>query len=163
MTTIGILSDSHDNIDALLQARERLLHYAPHCLIHCGDIVSPDTLAQLDGTSLYGVFGNNDLLRDELQQCAARCGFHPLADELVIAIAEKQIAVYHGTSARRVQQLADSGRFDYVLTGHTHQRRDERQGGTRIINPGALYRASHYSCAVLDLRRDDLIYLEIDR
>jgi predicted phosphodiesterase len=27
-------------------------------------------------------------------------------------------------------------RYDYLLHGHTHVRRDERAGRTRIINPG---------------------------
>jgi predicted phosphodiesterase len=38
---------------------------------------------------------------------------------------------------------------DFLLHGHTHEVRDERVGSTRIINPGALFRARRYTAALL--------------
>jgi hypothetical protein len=39
--------------------------------------------------------------------------------------------------------------------------RDERFGRTRIINPGALFRASEKTVALLDTEADQLDYLRI--
>lgn len=47
-------------------------------------------------------------------------------------------------------------RFDYILCGHTHIAADYQRGATRIINPGALHRASVHTVATLDLKTDDL-------
>jgi predicted phosphodiesterase len=45
--------------------------------------------------------------------------------------------------------------------GHTHERRDERRGGTRIVNPGALHRAPAFTVAVLVPSEDRLDFLEV--
>ena len=51
---------------------------------------------------------------------------------------------------------------DYIFHGHTHIQRDERVRSTRIINPGALHRASHYTVATLHLSTDQLTYHTIE-
>ena len=67
--------------------------------------------------------------------------------------------------------LADSGRLkrihkdqqhDYLITGHTHVKRDERIGKIRWINPGALYRALEKTVAILDTTSDVLKFLSVD-
>ncbi|RLS46748.1 MAG: metallophosphoesterase, partial [Planctomycetota bacterium] len=50
---------------------------------------------------------------------------------------------------------------DYLLHGHTHVCRDERHGATRIINPGALHRASEFTVALLDTDSDELQFLVV--
>ena len=52
---------------------------------------------------------------------------------------------------------------DYVFHGHTHRRRDERVGPTRIINPGALGGIRHEarSICVLDLATDQLEVVDL--
>lgn len=49
----------------------------------------------------------------------------------------------------------------YLLHGHTHLRRDDRVGHTRIVNPGALYRAKVKTCALINLATDDLTFIEL--
>jgi predicted phosphodiesterase len=47
----------------------------------------------------------------------------------------------------------------YLCHGHTHRQADDRQGSTRVLNPGALFRAKTYSVGLLDTEADrfDLI------
>jgi hypothetical protein len=51
--------------------------------------------------------------------------------------------------------------YDYLFHGHTHVVRDDRIGKLRIINPGALYRASRKTVALLNLTDDRLQYLTV--
>ena len=51
---------------------------------------------------------------------------------------------------------------EMLFTGHTHVARDEQVGHVRVINPGAVYRASIPSCAILDTQdNDSLNYLPL--
>jgi predicted phosphodiesterase len=47
-----------------------------------------------------------------------------------------------------------SGKYRYVLTGHTHTLRDERMGDTRILNPGGHYYGAEGTVMILDLSAD---------
>ena len=72
----------------------------------------------------------------------------------------KSIQVFHGHEPEFRRALRNP-RADYILHGHTHVPRDERIGGARVINPGALHRARTYTVATLDLDRDALRFHEI--
>jgi predicted phosphodiesterase len=73
------------------------------------------------------------------------------------------VAATHGHQGDQLQAFIRSGRYDYVFHGHTHRRRDERVGDTRVINPGALggVRYENRSVAILDLTRGALESLPI--
>ena len=58
--------------------------------------------------------------------------------------------------------MTANGQYDYLLLGHTHVARDWRLGRLRIINPGALYRASKKTVATLDTRTDAVRYLTVE-
>ena len=94
---------------------------------------------------------------------AEELGFGAIDDELVLTIGEKTLYIYHGTRAGLVETKADSQEYDYVIHGHTHRRRNERIGNTRVINPGAMFNASLYSFATLDLDTDTVEFHEIPR
>ena len=49
-----------------------------------------------------------------------------------------KIAVTHGHLPGKLDQLIRSQRYTFVFHGHTHRKRDEMVGKTRVINPGAL-------------------------
>src|SRR5207245_5879273 len=62
-----------------------------------------------------------------------------------------KIAWIHGDDKRLVQDIENSGRFDYLFYGHTHQAEQHRTGPTLVVNPGALHRTRAKSFAILDL------------
>lgn len=160
---IGILSDTHENEPAIQAALALLKRYPLEFIVHCGDIISPPVLENFEGFNVRFVFGNNDGEEDGLRAKAKQLGLGPIEDELTFSALGKAFHVYHGTSARHLQKLIDSQQYDYILTGHTHVVRDETIGKTRVINPGALFRAPRYTCAVLDIATSRLEILDIPK
>jgi putative phosphoesterase len=151
---IGILSDTHGRLDAARAAVD-LLH-AQNCqfLIHCGDVGSEEILDLLAGTPAAFVFGNNDWDRSELQRHANDIGVQCLGLHGELTLDTKRFAILHGDDSRLMRQLLDNQLHDYLLFGHTHIPADRRQGITRLINPGALHRASIKTVASLDTATD---------
>ena len=78
-----------------------------------------------------------------------------------LAVAGKVVVTHHGHDPAH-ERAAVEGGADYFLHGHTHRLRDETVGRTRIINPGALFRAARHTAAVLDCSSGRLDVLEID-
>ena len=60
--------------------------------------------------------------------------------------------VHPSHDARLFRQVCISGDYDLVCYGHTHQAEQHRAGKTLVLNPGALYRATPHSIAVVELR-----------
>lgn len=151
---IGILSDSHDRYEMMAEAVRVLLERGAEFLIHCGDVGSANMLDHLAGVKSAFVFGNNDWDRAELERYAESIGipYHGLA--LDLELDGKKIAVMHGDHTPRMESVLKAQTHDYLLHGHTHVKRDERVGKTRIINPGALHRAAVKTVALLDTAED---------
>jgi len=158
---IGIISDTHDRVDETRRALALLAARNIHRIIHCGDVGGPPILDLLAGFDATLVWGNNDWDRTDLTRYARALNIgvgDPFAD---LTIDGKRFAVAHGDHAGILQRLIAGAQYDYLLTGHTHVRRDERIGRLRIINPGALHRASIKSVALLDVPTDRLEFLAL--
>ena len=109
------------------------------------------------------VFGNNDGERIGLNVKAKELGWDEVIDEKEFEYKGKKFYVYHGTNKEKLDAAIKSNKYDYVLTGHTHIKRDEKIGNTRVINPGALFRIYPYTIALLDVEKDKLEFIEIKR
>jgi len=160
---IAIISDTHDNINAVEQGVAELFRLKPELIIHCGDISSPSTMERFQGLPIRFVFGNCDWDEPLLQAEAKALGFEPIEHTLQLELANKKIFVCHGDRANVYQQAVSSQSFDYIFHGHTHMASDSKEGNTRIINPGALYRAQQYTFAQLDLSSDKLSYITLNK
>ena len=158
---LGIISDTHENEDAIKKAADIFKQKNPDFVVHCGDIISPPMLEHFQGFKMKFVFGNNDGERDGLNAKAKEFGFEEVTDEKEFAFKGKKFYVYHGTNRNRLDAAIKSNKYDYVLTGHTHIKRDEKFGKTRVINPGALFRIHPYTIALLDIGKDKLEFVEI--
>ena len=158
---IGIISDTHENEKAIKKAvsvfKSRNIDFG----VHCGDIISPPMLEYFKGLKMKFVYGNNDGERTGLDNYAKELGFEGVADEKEFDYKGKKFYVYHGTKRARLDEAIKSNKYDYILTGHTHIKRDEKIGKTRVINPGALFRINHYTIAFLDVEEDKLEFVEI--
>ena len=135
---IGIMSDSHDNMDAIKTAVELFNKKKVTTVLHAGDIISPFTVAafsKLDA-DIYFVFGNNDgdrlLLKQKFDEIEAQC----CGDFGDLEIDGKRIALLHGIYEPPVNALAESGDFDIVVRGHTHHAGVTEINETLLINPG---------------------------
>jgi uncharacterized protein len=158
---IGIMSDTHDQLKRASRAARRLVNEGAETLIHCGDLTRPDIVYECAVIPTYFVFGNNDYDEDGLRKAMDLAGAVCLGHSGLIELGGKRIAVTHGDSSREMNRLASLGP-DYLFFGHSHWPADDRNGSTRCINPGALYRAALWTVALLDLDTGALQLLTID-
>jgi predicted phosphodiesterase len=71
-----------------------------------------------------------------------------------------RIGVFHGNESQFAKAYKDA-KLDYLFFGHTHRQYDGFSGEMRMINPGALYRVRAATVALLDLKTDDLEFIEV--
>ena len=135
---ITICSDIHDNIWKLEVALPGMND--GDILLFCGDFCAPFTLDQLArGFSgpIHTVLGNNDGDSYRLSQIAARAGNVTQHGELALLDLDGyRVAINHYPAI--AADLAASGRYQLVCTGHDHTQHIEKVGDTWLINPGEL-------------------------
>ncbi|MBW2992899.1 metallophosphoesterase [Candidatus Woesearchaeota archaeon] len=154
MKMIGIISDTHDNVVNVKKAVEKFKEADVGFVVHVGDIIAPKTVTFFEGVKLKAVKGNCDgdikLIKKKLEEI----GGEYLGELGEIEYKGKKFGIYHGTDPARVEGMINSGKYDYVLTGHTHIQRDEKIGKTRVINPGAHYYGAENTIVLLDVEKD---------
>ena len=154
---IGIMSDSHDNLDAIKKAVEKFNDAEVDLVIHAGDMISPFTVEEIKklNCEFKAVFGNNDGEKDGLRHFFKDICYHNDFQEL--DIKGKRYAVIHGTNEDIVDALVKSGKYDVVIRGHTHKL-EVKEGKCMMINPGETcgYLSGNQTVILLD--PDDLSY-----
>jgi putative phosphoesterase len=149
---IGVVSDTHDNLDNVERIVTLFEAARVDRVVHTGDITQAKTLAALGRLSapLVGVYGNNDLERTSLETAAAeqRLGF--VDPPLLLEWSGRRIVVVH--DPRDHDPAALRGR-DVILHGHTHRSVIERSRNRITFNPGecAGLLRGHNTIGVLDL------------
>ena len=156
---IGILSDTHDRVDAMAAAMKLLREAGAQFFVHCGDVGSERVIDHLAGVPSVFVFGNTDWDRAALARYAQSVGVDCRGSFADLELGGKRFAVIHGDDFRLKQRLLSEQSHDYLLQGHTHRRADQRIGKTRLINPGALHRAREKTVALLDTTTDALRFI----
>jgi putative phosphoesterase len=159
---VGIISDTHDQLARTVAAVELLVAAGATTLFHCGDVTGPEIVHACGGLPTTFVFGNNDDDWPALKRAVREVNGVCLEWAGEVMHAGKRVALAHGHMKSDVRRLL-LARPDYLLTGHSHARHDFRDGPTRRINPGALYRADQFTVALLDLETDDLRFVEVPR
>lgn len=161
---IGILSETHGNVSRTCTAIDLLINKEVEAVIHCGDIGSEEILLEIcgrfgnSGFPVFGVLGNVDQYNQAIEQFPEDAGIKLMGIVGELILDGKSIAVVHGHHPHDLYRAIHSGKYDYILTGHTHVMEDRREGNTRIINPGAVCRAAVNTVAVLDTRDDNLVF-----
>lgn len=167
---IGLLSDSHGRAATTRRGVALLLQQGAEVLIHLGDVGTVEVIDALCSSppgsdqqvESHLVFGNTDWDIDSLAEYA--CDLDVAVDHPVgrLPLGDGGELVFcHGHDAAPLQQALSDG-VRYLCHGHTHCQADDRRGTTRVINPGALFRASIYSVAVLDTDTDQLTFHEVE-
>jgi putative phosphoesterase len=149
---LGLVSDTHDDLDAARRAADHLEREGVETVAHLGDVVAPFTLAPFEGFDLHHVRGNNEG-EAALWRAVDEAGDHH-GEAAALSLGGRSVALYHGTSPVVVDALLASGDYDYVCRGHTHERVVEARDGTVHVNPGGLPipgADDAFSVAVVDL------------
>lgn len=154
---IGVVSDTHDNLESVRNAVRIFEDEGVEKVIHCGDIISPFTAELFDREfEFHAVRGNNDGEWD-LKNTVEEFGeFYNNVAEL--EVDGEKIAAYHGTEEKIVEGLVSMD-YDYVLRGHTHKRKKKLHEGSVEINPGGIELPGQdegFSVAIIDLEKGDV-------
>jgi len=166
---IGIVSDSHGKTDRLKSALQILTARDVEAIVHCGDVSKASSIELLGEThpDTYLVAGNMDHHVSRLAEVAEKCGVHFGWEVVEVPLGGGQhLVATHGSDEQVLGELIADQQFPYVCHGHTHRRRDERIGSTRVINPGALHHPVHGhapAVAVLDTETGELEWIEIEK
>ena len=151
---LGILSDTHNHLGNLKRALDMLRAAHIKTIIHCGDISTPQTAVYMAGFHVIYTYGNTDMGMPAIRQQLQLLNPDNVADFNFSGVLDGvPVAATHSHLPGIVQELVQSQQYAYVFHGHTHRRRDEMVGKTRIINPGALggTRHEHRSICIVDL------------
>lgn len=134
---VGIMSDSHDHLENIRKAVEAFNSAEVGYVLHAGDFVAPFVVNELRKLNcpLLGVFGNNDGERIGLQNRFKVFGAEVKVQPAFVELEGKKFVIIHEHDL--ADALAESGKFDVVLYGHTHNV-DIRKAnnGCLIVNPG---------------------------
>jgi putative phosphoesterase len=153
---LGVVSDTHGHVEYTQQAIRMLEGFDPAAVIHCGDIGSPEIVPLFAAWPTHFVLGNVDEGADEIEEAIVAAGQtnHGLFGTLTIA--GRRIAFLHGHDVQRLRETIARGAWDLVCSGHTHRRDVRRENETLVLNPGALYRATPHSLAIVDVETLDV-------
>ncbi len=132
---VGVVCDTHNNLGNVRRIVDLFNDAAVERVIHTGDITQAKTLDALSGLDapLYGVFGNNDLERESLQEAVHRHGFHFVDPPLELHWHERHLLVVH--DPLELDRFSKP-HHELLLHGHTHLYRHERSAHRLVFNPG---------------------------
>jgi uncharacterized protein len=161
---IGVLSDTHGNVDHARAAAHAFRELGVSTVIHCGDVGAVEVLESLADFAVHVVCGNVDqdipALRRAVDALPQPSTYGELYTDTIDGV---RIAAAHGHS-RDLERLIGDGSHRYVFHGHTHKRRNEELGGgRRVVNPGALGgnpKQSRSFCTV-DLTTGEVTFQEL--
>ena len=159
---IGLMSDTHDNLDAAEAAVEFFNSEGVEHVLHAGDLISPFTAVKFEDldAEFHYVWGNNDGDRRHVRSSLESFGVEP-ADFQSVKIDGRRIALLHGTDQEIVDALAESPKYDAVVRGHTHE--EEINEDPLVVNPGASsgYLSGRRTVAILETETMEVEIREI--
>ncbi|OLZ42535.1 phosphodiesterase [Natrinema saccharevitans] len=162
---IGIISDTHDNVDAIERATEIFAEEGVEVVVHCGDFIAPLMIDYFEAFELHGVLGNNDGDVRNLQRAFDSLGGE---SQLHGRFADLEFdglsfAVLHGESKAEVEAIAAGDSYDFVCYGHHHERELSEDGRTTVLNPGAHVLAADddRTVAIVDTRSQSVRFRSV--
>jgi len=132
---IGIMSDSHDNLDAVRSVVGLFKDADCRLLLHAGDFVAPFTARELEkaGCPVKAVFGNCDGEKTGLAAVIEHFG-EIREGPFEFNYSGFNILIIHSDAA--VEKHLAERNHDLIIFGHTHKAEVRKRGKTLIVNPG---------------------------
>lgn len=160
---IGVISDTHDNLHNLETALEILKEEDVTRLLHCGDLSGPGVVEAMSGFNVWIARGNVDHHPELERTVVETLGNGRLAERHRLNLAGHSVLLVHGHQEGELRRQISTGDYAYVFHGHTHRRRDQMIGPTRVVNPGALggMRWQQRSFCIVDFESDRVTFIEI--
>lgn len=162
---VGIVSDTHGELDARIAATISTCHVA----IHAGDIMGRHVLDQLQphGGQVIAVRGNNDVV--EKWPAREHDALLALPFEATLALPGGELVVVHGDRHGAPRSLHQRLRRTFadaraIVYGHSHHMVCDCTVKPWVVNPGAAGRTRTFggpSCLVLEAGHGDWQVREI--
>jgi len=138
---VGIISDTH----GLLRPEALQALQGVDAIVHAGDVGQPEVLHKLKQIApVFAVRGNVD----------TEAWAQELPVSTVVEVNGASFYVLH--NLRELDLKPDAAKFDFVVSGHTHQAQQFERRGVLYVNPGSAGpRRFHLpvTVALLDLRK----------
>jgi putative phosphoesterase len=132
---VGIMSDSHDNLDRVQRAVGLFNDAGCDLVVHAGDIIAPFTVAKLRGLRcpVKAVYGNCDGEKAGLAQAFEGWGEIHEAP-FSFSHAGRRFLLTHLDGP--VDRYLASTPCDILVYGHTHKALVQDRNGILLVNPG---------------------------
>ena len=149
---IGVITDTHENVDTIKWAVRSINNNNVDLLIHLGDIISPimyNYFKNLNCDSIY-LYGNNDGEKDWLKEKFKNIYEPPY----ILEKYKKKFYLTH--KDQKWEKIINRENPDFIFYGHTHEFNLEKKNNTVIFNPGeacGLLENLH-NFAIVDLKKD---------
>jgi uncharacterized protein len=159
---LGIISDTHDDIENVQRAIEIFNTERVEYVIHAGDYIFPGIVIEFKklNAKLIGVLGNNDGEKIHLLKNFLNIGGEMKGEIGEIELDGLSFGIYHGTDKEVKETLVNSGKYDILISGHTHRielpsvssatnnknekhhrnNTSRKRGPTLVLNPGTAHR-----------------------
>jgi putative phosphoesterase len=127
---IGIIADSHDNLNAVSRMLEIFNKMKVDAVLHAGDYIAPFTVKKFIGKKweFHGVFGNNDGERKGISDITPDIVDGPL----LLTFDKRVFCVVHDREEWNGEEC------DVLIFGHTHKCYYRKTESRMEINPGGL-------------------------
>ncbi len=154
---IGVMSDSHGNIDYVRQAAEYMMEEEVEHIIHLGDDYYDAHILDILPVNVIKVPGVYEAVYKDAS----------VPNRLVEDIAGLKVLITHTRNSHRndlpddkiPEEYIASRRVDIVLFGHSHTSCAQFEGGILMVNPGHLKtedKTGEATFAVLDIKIQDI-------
>jgi len=155
---IGILSDTHNNIDKICKAVEFFNLRQVEFVLHAGDFSFPESAKQFSKLKMpfLAIFGNNDFDYYGLSKTIEKFGniYEPPYD---FVLDDKSFLLTH-------HLFTPAKKFDYIIYGHTHRPSIVKTSNGLMINPGETTgrRYGRSTVAILDTTTNHAEIFDLD-
>lgn len=132
---VGIMSDSHDNLDAIQRAVAHFTDRNCQLVVHAGDFVAPFAAKELSflGCPVKAVFGNCDGEKIGLEKVLETFG-EIRKEPFSFQYRGRRFLLTHTHFAN--MKYVRSGKYDIIIYGHTHKPEIRKVRDSLLINPG---------------------------
>lgn len=158
---IGIMADSHDNINAVRQAVRLFNSLGCRLVLHAGDFVAPFSARELHGLScpLMAVFGNCDGEKEGLRQAVEPIG-KIVESPHKLTFEGRKFLLTH-VPLKKAELFQE--KVDIYIFGHTHRPEVKREGKILTINPGEAggWVTGKSTAAIYDPDKDEVEILSL--
>jgi uncharacterized protein len=157
---LGVLSDTHDQLERIAGAMQLFQDRGAEGILHCGDIVAPFALKALlkANLPLYAIFGNNDGEKVGMRKIYPQLKDGPC----IFEIGGRKLGVAHSVEEipAEYKKICDG-----IFYGHSHERvlKPKTASSPLELNPGEAcgWLTGRPSCAMLDLETMQAEIIEI--